>query len=51
MTEYGLFTNPGGYDGEDYWENLPAGDLFGQIRQGGCEAPSESDLPKQIPDE
>ena len=25
-------------------------DLFGQIRQGGCEAPSESDMPEQIPD-
>ena len=34
-----------------YRETLRVGDLFGQIRRGGCEAPSESDLPKQIPDE
>ena len=34
----------------DKWETLLVGDLFGQIRLGGCFAPTSSDLPKQIPD-
>ena len=33
----------------DKWETLLVGDLFGQIRLGGCFAPTSSDLPKQIP--
>ena len=34
----------------DKWETILVGDLFGQIRLGGCFAATSSDLPKENPD-